>query len=116
MRGGDWDSQYRTKETILSSKLRKGGNSPGTWFLKGEVTNTVTCSATPDSGLKQAISKSLASEKQADRGQTLVLEDGGLPIMIGLKVRDPFRCQGCMFKDDKCMINLNTDCSRHASV
>ena len=46
----------------------------------------------------------------------MVLEDGGLPVTIGLKQRDPFRTPGCAFKDPECMIDPKEDCSGQAKV
>ena len=45
-----------------------------------------------------------------------MLEDGGLPATLGLKVRDPFRTPGCTFKDPSCIVDESVDCSRQDSV
>ena len=113
---GTWASQYRDRKTILETKEQKGGNTPGTWFLKGETTSTIVCTATPDSSLQSHIRRSLATSDQADGGRTLVLEDGGLPVTIGLKKRDPFRSHGCTFGDPSCMVDPKEDCSSQAKV
>ena len=113
---GTWSSQYRDRKTILDTKEQKGGNTPGTWFLKGETTTTIVCTATPDSSLQTQIKKALESGEQADGGRTLVLEDGGLPITIGLKKRDPFRSHGCTFGDPDCMVDPSEDCSSQSKV
>ena len=41
----------------------------------------------------------------------MVLEDGGVPVHLGLSVSDPFRTQGCKY-DEECMVRLEDDCSR----
>ena len=56
------------------------------------------------------------SDRQADGGRTLVLEDGGLPATLGLKIRDPFRQPGCTYKDPNCMVDPSLDCSQQDSV
>ena len=116
VRTGTWESQYRDRKTIIKAKEQKGGNSPGTLFLKGDITSTVTCTATPNSSLQTEIKRSLASSDQADGGRTLVLEDGGLPVTIGLKKRDPFWTPGCTFMDPTCMVDSKEDCSGQAKV
>ena len=100
----------------MKTKVDKGGNYSSTWFLKGEITSTVTCTATPGSELQKLIKTGISEEKQADGGKTLVLEDGGLPATLGLKVRDPFRIPGCTFKDPSCIVYESIDCSRQDSV
>ena len=46
----------------------------------------------------------------------MVLEDGGIPITMGLKSRDPFRTQECTFSDVNCMVDTTTDCSQQDKV
>ena len=116
MRKGEWISQYRNREAILKAKIEKGGNSAATWFLKGETTCTTSCSATPNSELKKSISSSLRKDRQADGGQTLVVEEGGLPVTIGLRVKNPFRKDICVFKDPEYPVYTRVDCSRQDTV
>ena len=96
---GMWTSRYRDRDAIMKAKLEKGGNSAATWFLKGETTCTTTSMATPGSALLSEIKTSLSKDRQADRGKTLVVEDKGLPVTLGLRVRDLFRREGCTFGD-----------------
>ena len=109
---GEWTSQYRDREAIVSAKEARGGFSKGTWFLKGETTTTLTCAATPGSILQDHIKTTLKAGTQADGGQTMVLEDGGAPATMGLKVKDPFRVEECRFKDKDCNVTTTTDCSQ----
>ena len=102
----------RDRKEICKAKLAKGGNSASTWFLKGDTTSTVTCCATPNSELQKLIKEYISKEKQADGGKTLVLEDGGLPITLGLKKKNPFRVEICTFNDPNCMVDRKTDCSK----
>ena len=62
------------------------------------------------------VKASLDQDRQADGGKTLVLEDGGLPATLGLKVKDPFRKLGCTFWDPACMVDPNVDCSQQDPV
>ena len=41
-----------------------------------------------------------------------MVEDGGRPIHIGLKVRDPMRPKGCIFNDPTCFVDSNSECDR----
>ena len=86
---GTRDSRYRTGEQIRKAKIEKGGLSASTWFLSREVSNTVTCQATPGSMLATMLSNSL-SKSSTEGKRTIVLEEGGHPISLGLKKRDPF--------------------------
>ena len=43
--------------------------------------------------------------------KTVVLEEGGHPISLGLKKRDPFAVEGCKFNDTKCIMKRGSDCS-----
>ena len=113
---GEWKSQYRDRASILAAKIAKGGSSASTWFLKGEVTSTLTVTATPGSELQKAVRKALEKAPQADGGKTMVLEDGGVPAHLGLKSRDPFRVEKCRFKDDNCRVDPATDCSQQGRV
>ena len=81
VRTGIWKSQYRSRDEIYKAKQLKGGNSAATWFLKGDTTGTVTCCATPNSELQKLIKDNLNTEKQADGGKTMVLEDGVYPSL-----------------------------------
>ena len=62
------------------------------------------------------MSSSLRNDRQAVGGNTLVLEDGGLPATLGLRVRDPFRHEGCTFGDPTCIVDRRQDCSRQDVV
>ena len=62
------------------------------------------------------IRRSLDTNDQADGGRTLVIEDGGLPVTIGLKKRDPFRTPGCTFGDPSCIVDPREDCSSQSKV
>ena len=109
---GEWESLYRTREAITMVKEEKGGCSTATWFLKGQTTSTITCTATPNSLLQSMIKEKMTSVEQADKGKTLVMEDGGVPATLGLKLRDPFRRPTCRFMDPNCMVDPTVDCSQ----
>ena len=78
VKNGVWASQYRDRSEINKNKIEKGGNSSATWFLKWETTATITCTATPGSILKKEIEKKINNSNQADKGRTMVVDDGGL--------------------------------------
>ena len=95
----------------MAAKEARGGGSKATWFLKGETTTTLTCTATPGSKLQTQLKDKLKTTVQADGGQTMVLEDRGTPATLGLKVRDPFRDEEYRFKDPSCQVSPSVDCS-----
>ena len=39
-----------------------------------------------------------------------VLEDGGQNIVSNLRIPDPFRKNGCVFSDDKCIVRADQKC------
>ena len=48
--------------------------------------------------------------------KTLVVEDGGQPLIGFLKQTDPFRESMCRFGDQKCMVETSKDCSKMSVV
>ena len=44
--------------------------------------------------------------------KVLVIEDGGMPITQGLKIKDPLRPSGCIFNDSRCPVKEGIDCDR----
>ena len=46
----------------------------------------------------------------------MVIEDGGLPVTLGAKLRDPFRTPQCTYKDPQCIVDVRADCSQQAQV
>ena len=44
-----------------------------------------------------------------DGGRTKVVEDGGVPISMGLKRRDPHKSDKCIYNED-CMVDVKNDC------
>ena len=93
---------FRVREQIQEAKDAKGGLSAASWFLGGQVKATISCQATPGGVLAERIKKAIGTAKD---GQTrLVLEDGGAPITLGLKKKDPFEKKECKFGDPQCWI------------
>ena len=46
----------------------------------------------------------------------LLVEDGGKPILTGLRVKDPSRPSGCIFGDTDCMVDPKTPCDKTGVV
>ena len=44
------------------------------------------------------------------------MEDGGLPVTLGLRVKDPFRHEGCTFNNPDCIVDAAMDCSKQDAV
>ena len=68
--------------------------------------------ATPDSTLQSEIKNKFSKVDQADGGSTIIMEDGGIPATLGLKLRDPFRRSRCVFNDPECCVDPKVDCSK----
>ena len=102
---------YRNREEIMVTKKEKGGSSPNTWYLKGNKTTTLTVAATPGGVLKQQMTHALKGVLAPDKGETMVVERGGKPLLSGLKKKDPFSKEGCKYDDRKCIVDNKVDCT-----
>jgi hypothetical protein len=113
---GTIDSFYRNRAQMVATTLQKGGKaSAATWFLQGGVTSTLTTMATPGSYLKNKIQDMLKTTESPDGGTTKVLEASGAPITWGLRKSNPFKTEGCQFKDPDCGVDPKTDCGTMGS-
>ena len=99
---GERVSLYRARKQIEEAKDLKGGLSAASWFLGGQVKSTITCQATPKGILASKIKEAIG--KSSDGQTRLVLEDGGAPVTLGLKVKDPFHNPVCQFGDPDCWV------------
>jgi hypothetical protein len=110
-------SLYRTRAEMIRAKETKGGGSTAaTWFLKGSVTGTLEVTSTPKSALANLLQKLLKGVPSPTGGTTKVVEGGGVPITRGLKQGNPFRKEGCAFKDPECRVNPKVDCGKMGAV
>ena len=89
---GTRDSRYRTGAQIRTHKIEKGGLTPATWFLNGDIGSTISCQATPGSKLANLLQSKVSKGSKGDR--KVILEEGGNPVSLGLKKRDPFSTKG----------------------
>ena len=92
---GERESLYRKRDQIIQAKDTKGGLSAASWFLGGDVKSVITCQATPGSRLADMIRKEVGMSPDGSRN--LVMEEGGIPLTMGLKKTDPRETQGCQF-------------------
>ena len=104
---GEKISIYRSGEEIRDKKSMSKCWS-NTWFLKGNVCNTVSCPVTPGGVLKRNLTK-VVNIGNNDR-VTQVIEDGGKPIHSGLSISDPMRTDGCIFRDENCIVDTKYKC------
>ena len=102
---------YRNRSQIQIHKRNKGVQNPSTWFLVGETTGVLTTLATPGAELKNAISKKIGQTYGQDGGFTKVVEDGGIPISMGLKRRDPHKADKCIYNEDCIVDDTKKDCA-----
>jgi hypothetical protein len=110
-------SLYRTRAEMIRAKETKGGGSTAaTWFLKGGVTGTLEVTSTPKSALAGILTKLLKVVTSPTGGRTKVVEGGGVPITRGLKLGNPFRKDGCAFKDPNCRVSPKVDCGKMGAV
>ena len=108
------DSMFRMREQILKAKDIKGGICAATCFLGGNVESTVSCQATPGSTLVNLLKQKIGTTAKGNK--RLVVEEGGLPVSIGLKLANPFKTDGCQFGDNNCLIQDDHDCGTMGAV
>ena len=109
---GKRTSLYRDRKTIAMAKVEKK-DWPNTWFLKGRTIGTISCIATPQGILKKRLNQAINDKNGPN---ILVIEDGGKPITAGLTTADPMREDGCIFKDDNCIVNRGDRCDKTGLV
>jgi hypothetical protein len=108
---GRIDNLYRNRIQVVRDCAARGGKSAAsTWFMRGNVSCTLTTASTPDSVLRDRLQKSLSGLTTVDGARTKVVEMGGTPITAGLKQADPFKVPGCMFRDTECIVDPKTSC------
>ena len=103
-------TRHRSRTQILQMKSEKIGKHANTWFLRGTHQNTFKVQGTPDSGLLEAIKKSLDKEICTEGGSTKFVELGGKPVASGLSKPVSFTANnGCVFAPP-CNIDPEMDC------
>ena len=85
---GKRSSLFRDKNEIMEAKKARM-IWLNTWFLKGDTIGTVSCPTTPGGKLKEIINSAVNRERNNSDGKLLIVEDGGKPIHVGLRVDDP---------------------------
>ena len=105
------------KKQILDQKAKRLGKFPATWFLKNGKVNTLKVIPTPDSKLKNVISKKLDSlDTLADGGPTRVIELGGNLISRGMGGAQNFGGKGSCFMGATCITDKDHDCRSSRAV
>ena len=103
VKSGKISDLYRHKNQIFRSKFDKKSWA-NTWFLKGEVSGTISCQATPNGEWSKAIQKTVNSNRKSGH-KLQVLEDGGQSVVANLKTSDLSRQDGCIFGDRNCIVS-----------
>ena len=111
---GEIPSLNRSKDEILRKKAAKGGACAATWYLKGQTSRVVKCQPTPGGLLTKNLKKALNPDGCKER--THVMEEGGLPVTVGLRVNDPFHPGSCRYGDPKCIVEQNKDCGLMGNI
>ena len=99
---GERDSLYRKRDQIAQAKDLKEGLSAASWFLGGDVKSVITCQATLGSKLVEKVRKEVGVSPDGSRN--IVMEEGGVPLTMGLKRTDPRETEGCQFGDTNCWV------------
>ena len=101
---------YRDRSTIQNDKKQKGGNNAASWHLRGDTRQTLQVPITPGSSLAKNMKKQIKDIVGPDKGKTMTIEMGGLPVTAGIMKSDPFRPQHCRFDDQNCLVGSDQDC------
>ena len=100
---------------MLLDKKNKGGSSKSSWFLKGDITQTLQMTMTPGGSLTKQVREKFKTIPGPDGGKTLVIENGGKPILAGLTKKDPFENNNCKW-NEPCLVSQEQDCSNSNAV
>ena len=90
-------------------KVEKGGLTSSSWYLKGTIEKTISCQPTPGGILARTLKQHL---NKGPVNRILVTEDGGTPILSGLRKAEPFHPQQCRYKDPNCIVESGKDCAK----
>ena len=115
MECGERNSMFRCKAEIVRAKQEKKIWA-NTWFLSGDIVGTISCPATPGGKLRKEIEKSVNTDRSNSEGKFLVVEDGGRPIHVGMRVNDPRRPSGCVFGDRDCIVDSKYQCDKMSMI
>ena len=105
---------YLSRDEIMKAKESKGGLSSSTWFLGGDVETVVTFQVKPGGELARMIRNKIRTTKS--EGKRIVQEEGGNPIFLVLKMRDPFAPNSCRYGDNKFLSRPGQDCGAMGSI
>ena len=112
--------KYRDRKQILTQKKSRTGKHANTWFLRGNVTNTLKTHFTPGGKLRDTLDKKVNSTINADGGKTKIVELAGKPILAGLRKPVNFGgnggCQMGPNNNNQCIIAYDPDCRIIKSV
>ena len=106
--------RYRSNKEIKIFKEGKLGQFTNTWFLTGNITNTVQIQATPGSELRNRVQTHLKTELGPDGGSIKAIEMGGKSVLSGLK-KSPNSNNICPYKN-KCLTSNTSDCMQDRVV
>ena len=108
IKNGVRQSLFRNTNQILDSKRTKQVWA-NIWYLTGDTYGTVSCPVNSGSMLKKIINHKVNNDGM---DKLPIIEDGGKPILTGIKVKDV----GCIFGDTDCMVDPKTPCDKTRAV
>ena len=101
--------RFRNRKEIEEQKDKDKNRHTNTWYLRGGMTGVLKVQPTPNSELCKMVRAGIEELRNPDGGRTKVIEMGGMPIMAGIGVADPFRIIRCPF-EEKCWVGSGVDC------
>ena len=102
-------NRYRNRQQLLQTKADRKGKNNNNLFIKADVRSTILIPPTPNGDLTNLVKEQLAT-KRVNGGTTKVLQATGVPITSGLRRENPYKLQGCPYKD-QCAATPDTDCA-----
>ena len=102
--------RYRTRSEIKEMKKLKAGRTNQSFFLRGNVVDTLEVSHTEKGELAQLMRNKLKTIQKPEEGQTQVIERSGRSMMSGLRKEFPHKLPGCD-RQVKCSVDPKYNCS-----
>ena len=107
--------RFRSATEIAESKKEKHGGHSDTWFLAMGYTNVMKVQFSKDGALVKAAQEAANRVTSPDGGKLKVVELTGRPVVMGLKMNDPYETNQCPYPD-KCVASEKTNCMKKGVV
>ena len=102
-------TRYRSGEQIREMKAEDRLGHSNTWFLRGEITSTLSVQATTGGELAANVQAKIRDMRAPDGGLVKVTEKAGKSHLSGLLSPDPMMAKGCKWLQS-CLVDEKGSC------